>query len=51
MDRQQESAKQQQAVVEKLLEENAQMEEMIQQMQAELDRRNEVEEAAKAEEA
>ena len=51
MDRQQESAKQQQAVVEKLLEENAQMEEMIRQMKQELDRRNEVEEAAKAEEA
>jgi len=51
MDRQQASAREQQAVVEKLLAENQQMQEMIQQMQAELDRRNEVEEAVKAEEA
>ena len=51
MDRQENSARQQQEVVDKLLAENAQMEEMIRQMKAELDRRNEVEEAVKADEA
>jgi len=47
MSRQQASAQDQQALLEKLLEERAQMEETIQQMQQELDRRNKVEEAVK----
>ena len=51
MSRQQLSARNQQAVVEKLLAERAEMEAMIQKMQKELERRNEIEEAVKASQA
>ena len=51
MSRQQESARGQQALVEKLLAERAEMEEMIRQMKLEMERRDKVEEAVKAAEA